>query len=74
MTCTTQVSGGAEYKDVVIPYDRKPLASYLSWSKSTMYRKKTMEEELKQKLQQSGAELRTMPQNRSILHSPQRTI
>ena len=33
-----------------------------------------MEEELKQKLQQSGAELRTMPQNRSILHSTQRTI
>ena len=33
---TTHVSRGAECEDVVNPYDKKPLASYLSLSKSTI--------------------------------------
>ena len=33
-----------------------------------------MEEELKQKLQQSGEELRTMPQNRSIIFTRPREL
>ena len=33
---TTHVSRGAECEDAVNPYDKKPLASYLSLSKSTI--------------------------------------
>ena len=33
---TTHVSGGAECEDVVNPYNKKPLASYLSLSKTTI--------------------------------------
>ena len=63
-------SGEAEDKDVVIPY--KSLASQQFIREYN--RIIAVEEELRQKLQQSETQLRTMPQNMSLFHSTQGTI
>ena len=56
---TTGGGGGAEDEDVVISYAGEPLASQPFIQEYN--RKRSIEEELRQKLQQSGEEVRTMP-------------
>ena len=56
---TTPGGGGAEDEDVVISYAGEPLASQQFIQEYN--RKRSIEEELRQKLQQSGEEVRTMP-------------
>lgn len=65
-----KASGEAGDEDVLIPYE--PLASQQFIQEYN--RMIAVEEELKKKLQQSEAQLRTMPQNMSSFHSTQGTI
>ena len=53
--------------DVIIPFAGEPLASQPFIEEYN--RNRAIEEELRQKLQQSGEELRTMPQITSLFHS-----
>ena len=64
---TTRGGGGAEDKVVVISYVVEPLASQQFIQEYN--RKRSIEEELRQKLQQGGEELRTMSQITSLFYS-----
>ena len=67
---TTSASGEAEDEDVPVPYE--PLASQQFIQEYN--RMIAVEGELRQKLQQSEAQLRTMPHNMSSFHLTQGTI
>ena len=64
------MSGEAGDEDVLIPYEPSASQQFIQ----EYNRMIAVEEELKQKLQQSEAQLRTMPQNMSSFHSTQGTI
>ena len=63
----TQLPERAAEDDVIIPLAGEPLTSQAFIEEYN--RNRAIEEELRQKLQQSGEELRTMPQVTSLFHS-----
>ena len=68
----TQLAERAAEDDVIIPFAGEPLTSQPFIEEYN--RNRAIEKELRQTLQQSGEELRTMPQITSLFHSTQGTI